>query len=101
MPPACCPTRTPADVYRALALRNEAATVTRERIGAFEYLVAGTPLGRAAAGTILTVPLTSRQREIEEQIDTLDRRVLLGALLFILAGAGPRLLAWPSGSPIR
>ena len=34
------------------------------------------------------MPLTSRQREIEEQIDTLDRRVLLGALLFILGGAG-------------
>ena len=37
---------------------------------------------------ILTVPLTSRAQEIEAQIDTLDRRVLLAALLFILAGAG-------------
>jgi nitrogen fixation/metabolism regulation signal transduction histidine kinase len=34
------------------------------------------------------VPLTSREQEIEAQIDTLDRRLLLGALLFILAGAG-------------
>jgi len=81
------PTRTPSEVYRALGLRNEAAFVTRERIGAFEYLVAATPLTQRQLG-ILTVPLTSRQREIEQQIDTLDRRALLAALLFILAGAG-------------
>ena len=39
------PTRTPADVYRALELQNEAATVTRERIGALEpYLMAATSM---------------------------------------------------------
>jgi hypothetical protein len=38
------PTRTPSEVYRALELRNEAALVTREHIGTFEYLVAATPL---------------------------------------------------------
>lgn len=79
------PTRTPAEVYRA-ALRNEAAVVTRERIGQFEYLVAATPLTVRQLG-ILTVPLTSRQREIDQQIETLDRRALLAALLFILGGA--------------
>jgi signal transduction histidine kinase len=79
------PTRTPAEVYRG-ALRNEAALVTRERIGRFEFLVASTPLTIRQLG-ILTVPLTSRQREIDEQIDTLDRRALLAALLFILGGA--------------
>jgi nitrogen fixation/metabolism regulation signal transduction histidine kinase len=36
---------------------------------------------------ILTVPLASRAQAIESQIDTLDRRVLLAALLFILGGA--------------
>jgi signal transduction histidine kinase len=81
------PNRVDADVYHALALRNEAASVTRERIGSFEYLVAATPLSVRQQG-ILTVPLTSRQREIDEQLDTLDRRALLAALLFILAGAG-------------
>jgi signal transduction histidine kinase len=80
------PTRTPAEVYRALTLRNEPALVTRERIGNFEYLVAATPLAVRQLGT-LTVPLTSRQREIDQQIETLDRRALLAALLFILAGA--------------
>ncbi len=81
------PTRVDADVYHALALRNEAASVTRERIGDFEYLVAATPLAARQLG-ILTVPLTSRQRDIDEQLDSLDRRALLAALLFILAGAG-------------
>jgi nitrogen fixation/metabolism regulation signal transduction histidine kinase len=81
------PTRVDADVYHALALRNEAASVTRERIGGFEYLVAATPLTVRQFG-ILTVPLTSRQREIDDQLDTLDRRALLAALLFIIAGAG-------------
>jgi len=81
------PTRLDANVHHALALRNEAASVTRERIGGFEYLVAASPLAARQIG-ILTVPLTSRQREIDAQLDTLDRRALLAALLFILAGAG-------------
>jgi signal transduction histidine kinase len=81
------PTRTPSEVYRALELRNGGALVTRERIATIEYLVGATPLMLRQQG-ILTVPLTSRQREIDQQIDTLDRRALLAALLFILAGAG-------------
>ena len=82
------PTRTPADVYHALELRNEATTVIREQIGTLEYLVAATSTTTRQLDTMLTVPLTSRQQEIEEQIDTLDRRVLLGALLFVFGGAG-------------
>jgi signal transduction histidine kinase len=82
------PARTPAPVYRGLMLRNEAATVSRERVGAFEYLVAGTPVKARQIDAILTVPLTARQQEIEDQIDLLNRQVLLGALLCILAGAG-------------
>jgi signal transduction histidine kinase len=83
------PTRTPADVYRALELQNEAATVTREQVRGLEpYLLAATSITtRQLDNAVLTVPLTSREQEIEEQIDTLDRRVLLGALLFVLGGA--------------
>ena len=81
------PRRTPAPVYRGLLLRNDAATVHREQIGALEYLVAGTPVRARQIDAILTVPLTSRQQQIERQIDLLNRQVLLGALLFILAGA--------------
>jgi signal transduction histidine kinase len=80
------PTRTPAEVHQALQLSREAAVVVRERVGALSpYLVAAMPLFEEG---ILTVPLTSRQQEIEDEIEALDRRVLLAALLFILAGAG-------------
>lgn len=81
------PTRVPADVYRALQLRNQQAVVTEERGGTLDaYLVAATPLaGREQH--MLTVPLTSRQQEIEAQITTLTRRLLLGALIFVLGGA--------------
>ncbi len=44
--------------------------------------------GCAISDAILTVPLTSRQQETEAQIQELDRRVLLAALLFIMLGAG-------------
>ena len=81
------PTRTPADVYRALALQNDAATVVREQIGVLSYLVAGTSILTRNLDAMVTVPLTSRELQIEAQIDTLDRRVLLGALLFMFAGA--------------
>ena len=80
------PTRTPAEVHQALTLSREAAVVVRERVGALSpYLVAAMPLFEEG---ILTVPLASRQQEIEDEIEALDRRVLLAALLFILAGAG-------------
>ncbi|MDA1183089.1 MAG: HAMP domain-containing sensor histidine kinase [Acidobacteria bacterium] len=81
------PTRTPADVYRALDLRNEATTVVREEIGALSYLVAGTAVATQQLDAVLTVPLTSRELEIEAQIDALDRQVLLGALCFMFGGA--------------
>ena len=82
------PTRTPSEIYQALVLRNNASTVMRERIGEVEYMVAATPIAARQLEAIVTVPLTSRQQEIEQEIDSLDRRVLLAALLFIFAGAG-------------
>jgi len=81
-------TRTPAGVYRALTLRRDATTIITDRIGTFAYLVAATPLTTRLFEGMLTVPLTLRQQDIEQQIDTLNRLVLLGAVLFILAGAG-------------
>jgi signal transduction histidine kinase len=82
-------TRAPADVFRALQLGSEAAAVTHDRIESVgDYLVAATPLTSLQPGTMLTVPLTSGQREIELRIATLNRHMLLGALLLILAGAG-------------
>jgi signal transduction histidine kinase len=82
------PTRLPAEVYEALTLRRQGAAVTRETVGPIDYIVAGTPVTETTlpAGTI-TVPLTSRELQIEDQIDTFDRTVLLAALLFMLAGS--------------
>ena len=82
------PARTTADVYRDIVLRNDATSVTREQIGSLEYIVAATSMTAHQINAILTVPLTSRQREIELQIDTLYRQVLLGALIFVFCGAG-------------
>jgi signal transduction histidine kinase len=83
------PTRTPDQAYDALELRREAATVTTEQVGASEHLVAATPLTlRQLDQSILSVPLASRQLEIDQQIDNLDRRVLLFVMLFMIAGSG-------------
>ena len=80
------PTRTPAEIHQALQPSRESAIVVREQVGTLDpYLVAAVPLFDDG---ILTVPLTSRQQEIEGEIEALDRRVLLAALLFILGGAG-------------
>jgi hypothetical protein len=55
------PVRTPADVYVALQLRNEAATVTSEQVGGAQpFLVAGTRMTARQIDAILTVPLASR-----------------------------------------
>ena len=80
--------RTPSDIYRAVSLRREGGAVARERIGDFEYVVAAAPIRLGTVDAVMTVPLTTRQRDIDLQIDALDRRVLLSALVFILAGAG-------------
>ncbi len=81
------PARTPADVYRAIVLERMPAVITDEQAAGFSYMLAAAPLRTADPDAILTVPLTLRQREIEREIDDLDRRLVLAAMLFILVGA--------------
>jgi len=81
------PTRTPGAVYSAVALQRLPSYVMVDSLGSFEYLVAATPIREAGADAILTVPLASRQQDIERQIADLDRGILLGVTLFILLGA--------------
>jgi signal transduction histidine kinase len=81
------PTRTPAEVYRAIVLERQASYVGEERIGAFPYTVAAAPVRDGDTRTILTVPLAYRQQETERDIEALDQRVLLATVCFVLLGA--------------
>ena len=81
------PTRTPADVYRGIVLDRMPTVITEEQAAGFRYMVAAAPLRPTDRDAILTVPLTLRQQEIEREIDDLNRRIVLAALLFILIGA--------------
>ena len=80
------PTRTPDDVYRGIAIQRLPSWVGAGRVGDFQYVLAATPVGGTNRDTILTVPLTSRQQQIERQIDDLDRGIQLGVVSFILLG---------------
>ena len=75
------PTRTPDMVYRAIALEQRPSFVGEDVIGSLRYHLAAVPV-RAGGGVILTVPLASRQQEIESQIDELNRLVWGSALFF-------------------
>jgi two-component system nitrogen regulation sensor histidine kinase NtrY len=79
--------RTPGDVYRAILLDRLPTYVGDEKVGDFPYRLAAAPVRASGREGIVTVPLTNRQQEIEEQLDELDRRVLSGFVLFSLLGA--------------
>ena len=81
-------TRTPDAVYRAIALQRLPSFVGEDLIGTVPYTIAAAPVHAAGRKAILTVPLATRQRDIDREIDDLDRGVHLAALLFVLLGAG-------------
>jgi len=81
------PSRTPGEVYRAIFLDGRPSFVGREEAGGLEYLIAATPVHLEGREAVLTIPLASRQQETQAQIEELDRRVLLAAVLFIMLGS--------------
>lgn len=81
------PERTPDTVYRAIALQRLPTFVGEDQIGGLQYQLAAAPIRVGTREAILTVPMTLRQREIEEEIADLDRSVNLGAIVFILLGS--------------
>ena len=85
------PTRTPDAVYSAVVLDRLPGYVMEDSLASLQYLVAATPIRAAGRDAVLTVPLASRQQEIERQIDDLDRGLLLGVMLFVLLGAASGL----------
>jgi signal transduction histidine kinase len=96
------PTRTPSQVYRAITIQRLPGFVDQDTLGAFPYMIAAAPVRVAGRDAILTVPLTTRQREIEQEIDELDRGVYLASLFFVLLGAGIGLwLAERIADPVR
>ncbi|MCA1564024.1 MAG: HAMP domain-containing histidine kinase, partial [Acidobacteria bacterium] len=96
------PTRTPDDVYRAIVLRRLPSYVSQDRIGTVPYLIAAAPVRTAGRDALLTVPLAPRQREIEREINDLDRGVHLASLFFILLGAAIGLsMAERIADPVR
>ncbi|HUL73907.1 MAG TPA: ATP-binding protein [Vicinamibacterales bacterium] len=82
------PVRTPAAAYRAIALNRAPAFVVPDRLGSFQYLVAAAPVPGRGRDAVLSVPLALRQREIEREIDELNRGVLVGAVVVVLFAAG-------------
>jgi nitrogen fixation/metabolism regulation signal transduction histidine kinase len=82
------PKRTPADVYEHIVLDRLPTHAGEEQVGSLRYLVAAAPVRASEANGIVTVPQTLREADLERQIDELDRRILLGFVLFVLLGAG-------------
>ena len=76
------PTRTPDTVYRTIALEQLPSFVGEATIGSLQYRLAAVPIRAGGRDVILTVPLASRQQEIESQIDELNRRIWGSALFF-------------------
>ena len=96
------PTRTPAQVYRKIALERLSSFVGEERIGAFPYLLAATPARTSGREVILSVPLLTRRSEIEREIAELERGIHLAAVLFILLGSALGLyMAERIADPVR
>ena len=78
------PTRTPASVYRRIALDRLPWFVAEDQ----QVLVAASPVSTGDQRRVLSVPLVSRQREIEEEMNDLGRGVLVGSVLVVLFSAG-------------
>ncbi len=96
------PTRTPDAVYRAIVLQRLPSFVAEDVFGSTPYLIAATPVRTGGRERILTVPAALRQRDIEREIDDLDRGVHLAVLCFILLGAALGLsLAERIADPVR
>jgi signal transduction histidine kinase len=76
--------RASAEVYRGIVLDRLPTFVGVEDVAGSEYLVAAAPVRAGDRDGIVTIPATLRQREIEAQIDELDRLVVSASVLFVL-----------------
>jgi nitrogen fixation/metabolism regulation signal transduction histidine kinase len=81
------PMRTPAAVYKHILLDRLPTFVGEEEVAGSRYRLAAAPVRTGGRDGIVSVPLTNRQQQFEQQIDELDRRVISAAVLFSLLGA--------------
>ena len=83
------PTRAVPAAYREVVLGRANHSIHRESVGAFQYLVVSVPIAleRWREPGILSLPLASRQREIDERVAALNQMVLLASLCFFLIAA--------------
>jgi signal transduction histidine kinase len=79
--------RTPSLIYRRIVLDRLPTFVSIEQLANSSYMEAAAPIRAGGREGIVSVPLPLRRLEIERQIDTLDRQVVFGAVLFSLLGA--------------
>jgi signal transduction histidine kinase len=98
------PTRAVPTAYREVVLNRANHSIHRESVGAFQYLVVSVPIAleRWREPGILSLPLASRQREIDERVAALNQTVLLAALcFFLIAAALAHSLAGRIAEPIN
>jgi len=83
------PTRAVPAVFREVVLERANDFIHRESVGKFGYLVVSVPISleRWREPGIVSIPLASRQREIEQELGSLNQTVLLLALFFSLGAA--------------
>ncbi len=82
-------TRAAPSAQRDVVVERRSHSIHRESVGSFEYLVVSVPilLSPWKEPGILSVPLASRQAEIDHKVQSLNQTVLVAALGFSLAAA--------------
>lgn len=96
--------RTAPTVYQEIVLNRANHSIHRESVGSFQYLVVSVPISleQWREPGILSLPLASRQREIDRQVSSLNQTVLVAAIFFaILAGFLAYSLARRIAEPIN
>jgi signal transduction histidine kinase len=84
------PTRAAGTAHRDVVIERRSHSVHREAVGSFRYLVVSVPimLPPWSEPGILSLPLASRQAEIDRKVAALNQAVLLAAIVFSLIAAG-------------
>jgi signal transduction histidine kinase len=96
--------RAAAEAQREIVVDRRSHSLHRESVGTFQYLVVSVPivLEPWTEPGILSIPLASRQVEIDRRVASLNQTLLLAAVAFSIAAAGlAYFLARGIAGPIR